>query len=163
MKRSIIIMLVVLLATGTTLFAQNAASANTKPEDKQNQVLIDFSKLTADWPSDKPTENTATMIDFSAVAGSSFSEDEKKMMKTSLAVANWEVVLSSSSRSVANQTLTMAKPAKITKDVKFVDEKDTIAKDSTVIGIRIHYPEDSYNSYAILQPPFDIPDRKSVV
>ena len=35
----------------------------------------------------------------------------------------------------------------------------------TVLGVRIHFPEDPYNSYAIVKPPFEIPAymRKTVL
>jgi hypothetical protein len=113
-------------------------------------VLIDFAGLTADFPSDTPKENQATMVDFSTVAGSSYTEEEKALMKTSLAVQNWGVFLASSSRSVKNQSFSMAKAAK-------VRDGATNFAGATVMGIRVHFPLDPFNSWAIVKPPFEIP------
>ncbi|HOV62272.1 MAG TPA: flagellar filament outer layer protein FlaA [Spirochaetia bacterium] len=110
-------------------------------------VLIDFSKLTAD---SENGENTATLIDFSDKAGTSFSDEEKAHMKTSLAIQNWEVVLASSSRTVLNQSLSYTKEATVGQNAKrFPNEK--------VLGIRVHFPEEPFNSWAFVKPPFEIP------
>ena len=66
-------------------------------------VLIDFSLLKADIKADQANqgkflENRATMMDFSGTAGASYTDEQKKQMQTSLAIRNWDVVLSSSSR-----------------------------------------------------------------
>ncbi len=90
----------------------------------EEAVLIDFNKLATDIlpqadPADPQktvnTQNSVTMMDFSALAGQSFTEEQKKVMKTSLGMANWEVVLASSSRTNTNQALS------ITKEVKVLD------------------------------------------
>jgi hypothetical protein len=92
MKRMFILVAIALFAAGS-LFAEEA-------------VLIDFTKLAADIIPNQdnvPTQNRATMMDFSNVAGGSFTTEQKKVMKTSLALANWDVILASSSRTVTNQ------------------------------------------------------------
>jgi hypothetical protein len=88
-----------ILLSITLLFVAFSASA-------EESVLIDFSKLTAD---SEIGENTATLVDFSDKAGTSFSDEEKEHMKTSLAIKNWEVILASSSRTVINQSLSYRK------------------------------------------------------
>ena len=101
MKRLFIFVVVGLLLGGTALFADES-------------VLIDFTKLGADQTvgtNKTPTENAATMIDYSGVAGASFSDEEKAAMKSSLALGNWQVTLASSARSIANQSVTMTKEA----------------------------------------------------
>jgi hypothetical protein len=113
-------------------------------------VLIDFAGLVADYPSDNPRENQATMVDFSNVAGSSYTEEEKALMKTSLAAKNWGVVLASSSRTVMNQSLSFTKAAK-------VRDGATNFAGASVMGLRVHFPKESYNSWALAQPPFEIP------
>ncbi len=137
MKRFLTIALAVFVFAGFPLAADEA-------------VLLDFASLAADYPSDEPKENSATMVDFSGVAGSSYTDEEKALMKTSLAIQNWEIVLSSSSRTVANQSLSFAKPAK-------VREGAANFSGSTVLGMRIHFPNESYNAWAMLRPPFAIP------
>jgi hypothetical protein len=78
------------------------------------------------------------------VAGGSFTSEQKTAMKTSLAITNWEVVLASSSRTVGNMILsyTAEAPSK---------------QWGTVMGLRIHFPVEPFNSWAIVKPPFEIP------
>ena len=133
MKRMFILLAIVLLTAGA-LFAEEA-------------ILIDFSKLVADIvpdQDDKPTQNRATMMDFSNVAGGSFTQEQKSVMKTSLAIPNWDVVLASSSRTVSNQirSYTMEAPSKAF---------------GTVMGVRVHFPVEPFGSWAIIKPQFDIP------
>lgn len=133
MKRMFILVAIALFAAGA-LVAEEA-------------VLIDFSKLTADIIPNQdnvPTQNRVTMMDYSNVAGGSFTTEQKNVMKTSLALANWDVVLASSSRTVANQgkSYTLAAPSK---------------QFGTVMGVRVHFPLERFNSWARIQPPFQIP------
>jgi len=133
MKRMLILLTIVLLSVGT-LFAEEA-------------VLIDFSTLTADIMAnddDKPTQNRATIMDYGMVAGASFTEEQKSVMKTSLAITNWNVNLASSSRFVDNmiRTYTAEAPSK---------------QYGTVMGVRIHFPVEPFNSWATIRPPFEIP------
>jgi len=89
------------------------------------------------------------------VAGASFSDDEKAAMKSSLALSNWQVTLASSARSISNQSVTMTKEASTNPKAKQFNGEDMANK--KVLGIRIHFPVEPYNSWAIIQPPFDIP------
>jgi hypothetical protein len=133
MKRMFILIAIALFIVGT-LFAEEA-------------ILIDFSKLTADIVANQdnqPTQNRATAMDYSNVAGGSFTTEQKSVMKTSLAITNWDVVLASSSRTVGNQvnSYTLEAPSR---------------QWGTVMGVRVHFPVESWNSWAIIKPPFDIP------
>jgi hypothetical protein len=134
MKRFGLLLLLVLVSMGWTLLAEEA-------------VLIDFAILTAD---NDDNQNSATVIDFSDKAGSSFTDEEKSAMKTSLAIENWGVTLASSSRTVANQRYSYTKAAPV---------KETSRKyaGDTILGVRIHFPEEPFNSWAIIKPPFEIP------
>ncbi len=146
MKRLNFILVVgLLLLTGSVLFADES-------------VLIDFTKLTADTTVGKektPTENGATLVDFSNVAGATFTDEEKAAMKTSLALGNWNVVLASSSRSVKNQSDTMTRESPVSAKAKPFNGEEIANK--KVLGIRVHFPIESFNSWAIVKPPFDIP------
>jgi len=145
MKRLFIFVVVGLFLGGTALFADES-------------VLIDFTKLGADQAvgtNKVPTENGATLIDYSAVAGASFSDEEKAAMKSSLALNNWQVTLASSARSVANQSVTMTKEASTNPNAKQFNGEDMASK--KILGIRIHFPTEPFNSWAMIQPPFDIP------
>ncbi|GHU55732.1 flagellar filament outer layer protein [Spirochaetia bacterium] len=133
MKRMFILVAIVSLVAGS-LFAEEA-------------VLIDFTKLAADITvnSDgEPNENRQTLMDYSNTAGGSFTAEQKQLLKTSLAPANWEVILSSSSRTVNNQALSRTQPSASTQW-------------GTVLGVRIHFPVESHNAWALIKPPFEIP------
>jgi len=145
MKRLFIIGVVGLLLGGTALFADTSA-------------LIDFSKLGADTTvgnQTTPTENGATLIDYSGVAGASFSDAERAVMKSSLALGNWGVELASSARTVANQTVSFTKEATVSATAKPFNGEDIANK--KVLGVRVHFPLDPFNSWAMISPPFDIP------
>ncbi len=145
MKRLFIFVVVGLLLGGTALFADTS-------------VLIDFGKLSADTTlgtQTAPTENGATLIDYSNVAGASFSDAEKAIMKSSLALGNWGVTLASSARSVANQSVSFTKEAVVSATAKPFNGEDMANK--KVLGVRVHFPIDPYNSWATVMPPFDIP------
>ena len=135
------------------LFCVIAMVCITASVFSEESVLIDFSELAADYApdgSDTPTENEATVIDFAEQAGTGFTEEEKIMMKTSLAPVNWEVELASSSKTVFNMSYSMTKEVPVREDAKrFAGEK--------VLGIRVHFPTEPYNSWALVKPPFEIP------
>lgn len=137
MKRIFILLTIALVAVG--LFAEEA-------------VLIDFTKLGADILAPAPedgqepqnTQNRATIMDYGAVAGGSFTNDQKQIMKTSLALRNWNITLASSSRTVNREVLTYA------------DEAQS-KQYGTVLGIRVNFPTEPWNSWALIKPPFEIP------
>ncbi|MCL1817722.1 MAG: flagellar filament outer layer protein FlaA [Spirochaetaceae bacterium] len=121
------------------------------------EILIDFDQLNADFTITDPKigdhqENQRTIMDFSIAAGSSFTDDEKALMKTSLAIKNWEVRLSSSSRTIFNQEYSLAKQARVREDAP-----ETHFPGKYVMGIRIHFPQEMYNGWATIKPPFEIP------
>ena len=137
MKRFFIILTTVFFFIGANSFAEEA-------------VLIDFSKLAADYPEQNPVENAQTLVDFSDRAGTSFTEAEKAEMKTSIALNNWDVILASSARRVINQSLSMSREVPVNDEAKqYAGEK--------VLGVRIHFPDEPFNSWAMIAPPFEIP------
>ncbi|GHV24867.1 flagellar filament outer layer protein [Spirochaetia bacterium] len=140
MKRIFILITVVLFTVGAA-FADEA-------------VLIDFAKLVADIhvndgsDGDTPNQNRRTIMDYGANAGGSFTEEQKGLMKTSLAITNWEIELASSSRTVGNVRLSYAAAA---PSKQF----------GNVMGVRVHFPLEPFNSWAIVKPPFEIPAFES--
>ncbi len=140
MKRSVLLTLIALFCVSFSISAEEA-------------VLIDFSTLAADYAlgdAEEPNENEATLVDFGDKAGTGFTEEEKMLMKTSLALDNWDVDLASSSSTVMNMTLSIAKEVPVRDDAKrFAGEK--------VLGVRVHFPTEPFHSWAIVQPPFEIP------
>ena len=138
MKRIIILIAIALVSAGM-LFADEA-------------ILIDFSLLTADIhvkadendQDDKPNQNRKTIMDYGQIAGGSFTKEQKAVMKTSLAITNWDVKFSSSSQTVENVAYTFTR-------------ESTSKQWGTVLGVRVHYPLDPRYSKASIKPPFEIP------
>ena len=122
------------------------------PSFAEEGVLIDFSLLAADInrkvsendPNDKPNQNRQTLMDFSHAAGGSFTPQQKAFMISSLAIQNWEVILSSSSRTVNRISHSFTREA-------------ASREHGTVMGVRISFPLEPYNAWAMIKPPFDIP------
>lgn len=134
MKRLGIFLCVVLFFMALPIFAEDT-------------VLIDFANLAADRDDG---HNEATYIDFSDKAGPGFTENEKQYMKTSLEMKNWEVELAASARTVDNMRLSYALDADVKADAKqYAGEK--------VLGVRVHFIDEPYNSWAMVKPPFVIP------
>lgn len=133
MKRIFILLIVALFVAGAA-FAEEA-------------ILIDFSLLTADIMNNqqgRPTQNRQTVMDYGQVAGASFTPEQRQVMRTSLAIENWEVVFTSSSRrvnTIAN-TFTREAPSR---------------QFGTVMGVRVHFPLENFHSKATIRPPFEIP------
>lgn len=124
----------------------------------EKSILIDFTALIKDatlGDDQEATENSDTMIDFSTVAGSTFDEETKAKMKTSLSSDNWEVILASSARTVQNQARSMTRDSLTSESARPFDGEEMANKH--VMGIRVHFPMSPFNSYAIIQPPFEIP------
>jgi hypothetical protein len=137
MKRIFILLTVALFVVGTLVAEEG--------------VLIDFSKLAADIhvkvgeddQDTTPNQNRQTVMEYSPAIGQ-FTDAQKAIMKTSLAIANWNVTFSSSSRTVAalQNTYTREAPSK---------------QWGTVMGVRVHYPVENFYSKAYIRPPFEIP------
>jgi hypothetical protein len=138
MKRIVILVAIALVSAGM-LIADEA-------------ILIDFSKLAADIrvnvdPNDQgttPNQNRRTVMDYGQVSGGTFTNEQKALMKTSLAIENWDVKFNSSSQTIENvsNTYTREAPSK---------------QWGTVFGVRVHYPVDPAYSKATIRPPFEIP------
>ncbi len=145
MKRRYIFLCLALLCLGAAAFAETS-------------VLIDFNQLKSDVAlggAAEPNENEATLLDFGSVAGSSVDEDIRKQMKISLAGGNWEVQLASSARTIENQSKSYTSSAVTNENAK--DFRGEPMAGLNVLGVRIHFPLAKYNSYALINPPFEIP------
>jgi hypothetical protein len=141
MKKTFCFLAAVLLLAGTCAFADES-------------TIIDFTLLDADCVNDangNPTENSHTVMDYSVAAGATFTDAQKSLMKTSLALPDWEVVLNSSARSITSSAFSeiVAAPVKSDAHVPFAGKN--------VMGARIIFPETANNSNAKIVPPFDIP------
>lgn len=134
MKRFGILLSIVFLMVGFSVSAETT-------------TLIDFSELTADT---EDGNNEATLVDFSDRAGPGYTDEERELMVTSLAIENWDVQLASSAQTTQNMRLSYTLEAPVREDAqRFAGQ--------TVMGIRVHFPEMPFNSFAKVQPPFEIP------
>jgi hypothetical protein len=121
-------------------------------------TLIDFTVLAADYDPAGGTDYTqhqATLMDYSEKAGYGYTDAELARMKVSLAIENFEIKLASSSSTVENQSQSYVLEAKTTSTAP--DLKGESMADMPILAARIHFPESSFNSWAIIKPPFEIP------
>lgn len=137
MRRSFILALIALVLVTGTVMAEEA-------------TLIDFAQLTADYPADDPRHNSQTLVDFSLAAGSSYTEEEKADMKISLAIPDWEITLASSSENVDTLSNSEVRPAPVREGAAQYGGE-------TVLGARVYFPNQPYNGWALIEPPFEIP------
>ncbi|MBO7136746.1 MAG: flagellar filament outer layer protein FlaA [Spirochaetaceae bacterium] len=120
----------------------------------EEAVIIDFTNLSADiiqGADGQMTQNRRTTMDYSVSAGATFTDQQKSLMKSSLAFKNWEVVLNSSARTAVSTALsqTAAAPVKADARVPFAGKE--------ILGARIVFPTSPVNANARIVPPFDIP------
>ncbi len=141
-RNSIIILIALLFVCALAVSADEA-------------VIMDFSLLKADILPDpsnqgKFLENRSTMMDFSGTAGASYTDEQKKQMRVSLAIRNWDVLLASSSRDSATTQLSQTAEAALTANAPQYAGK-------TVLGVRVRFPIAEFNSWAKVMPPYEIP------
>ncbi len=138
MKRIFILLVIAMVAAGAF------AAENT---------LIDFTLLTSDvtvgeGDAARP-EHERTLVDFAEVAGASFTEEERGLMKSSLFIENWEVDLNSSAQNAMTQANSQVRLATVREDA------DQFPGDP-VLGARVNFPTEPWNAWAVIRPPFEI-------
>lgn len=116
-------------------------------------------------------QHMPTLIDYSAIAGSNYSDTELQAMKVSLSAYNWHVILNSSAATVKNQGFSKCIEwhSNMPKNSEGLfsqdDEADQAVSDRggfTVLGVRIHFPEAQFNNWALIRPPFEIPAYEDI-
>lgn len=145
MKKTLGLFAALMLLVGGVCFADEA-------------MLIDFTLLDKDIVDDGngATQNGRTTMDFSVSAGATFTTEQKNLMKTSLALPEWEIVLNSSAKTVASlaDSKVVAAPVKDSADLDF--------KGKNVMGVRVVFPTWNSNANAKIVPPFEIPAYEPV-
>ena len=119
----------------------------------EEAIVIDFALLNADIIADKagnPTQNRRTVMDFGVVAGASYTAEQKALMRTSLAIGEWEVILNSSSKNPTTVSLSRTAESKVSDEARNF-------KGQIVMGVRINFPEWMNNASADIRPAFYIP------
>ena len=116
-------------------------------------VLIDFTQLTADVTVGQDDaardEHERTLVDFAEVAGTSFTEEERDLMKSSLYIENWQVELNSSAQTAMSQANSQIRLARVREDA-------ALYGGDPVLGARVVFPTEPYNAWALIRPPFEI-------
>ena len=144
MKKTLGFIAAAMLLVGGVAFAEEA-------------MLIDFTQLDADYELTDADgklvskQNKRTTMDYAVSAGSTFTKQQKDLMRTSLSLPEWEVTLNSSAKTVQSlaDSQVVAAPVKPTADVPFAGKN--------VMGVRIVFPTWNSNANARIVPPFDIP------
>ncbi len=123
----------------------------------KESTLIDFTMLDADMTvkaQDSDVEikqNKRTVMNYGVAAGASFSQDQKDLMKTSLYLGEWEVVLNSSAQSVTALAQSTVVPAQVKDSAKVP------FAGKNVMGVHVVFPSWNANANAKIVPPFEIP------
>lgn len=114
----------------------------------EESTIIDFTLLTGD---SEDGQNSRTTMDYSVAAGATFTDEQKALMKTSLALPNWEVEFNSSAQNTDTLAASVVRAAPVRADasVPFAG--------SEVMGVRIVFPPAAVNANAKIVPPFAIP------
>lgn len=140
MKKTFILIAMVSFMIGAVAVAEQA-------------VVVDFALLNADIVDNgngQMTQNRRTIMDFGVAAGASYTDQQKSLMRTSLAISEWEVVLNSSARNPVSTAVSYAVEAKVSDEAKnFAGQK--------LMGVRVKFPEWTNNANATIKPSFDIP------
>ncbi len=134
MKRIFILLVIAMMAPAA--FAEQA-------------TLIDFAELVDTTTVGGVPQHEATLIDFADVAGASFTAEERELMKSSLFIGNWEVDLNSSAQTALSQSNTKVLPAQVRAGAEKYAE-------DFVLGVRVMFPSEPYNAWALIRPPFEI-------
>ena len=169
-KRTSLIIGLVLLLGITNLYATTS-------------VLIDFNRLKANGNGVDPTQSREisaiaynehpaeftqhmpTLVDYSGIAGSNFTDEEMAKMKVSLSPANWEVHLNSSADTVQNSKYSKCIEwhTRFVRILKGDATGDADPEGYNILGARVHFPESPFNAWALIKPPFEIPAYENIV
>ena len=140
MKKTFILVAMAFLLMGAVAVAEEA-------------IIIDFALLNADIiadPNGKMTQNRRTVLDYGKVAGASYTDEQKALMRTSLALEQWDVELNSSAQNPLSVATSTIKEAEVRAEgEKFAGQK--------LMGVRILFPEWTNNANAKIKPGFLIP------
>lgn len=138
MKRLLVFLMTALLLTSVVV--------------AEEATIIDFQNLNADIIEQNGilTQNRRTVMDYGQTAGASYTDEQKALMKTSLAIAQWEVALNSSSQNPISVAVSQVKEAEVAGEAKnFAGQK--------LMGVRVEFPAWANNANAIIEPSFEIP------
>ncbi len=122
--------LLAFLLTGTMSFAEQ-------------QVLVDFSQLAI---ADNDSEHEPTIVDFSQTAPIGLSQEEVQALRTSYAIKNWRVELSSSIQFPQSLNASVVRQVPVSQSSELFAGED-------LLGFRVLFPDYNFDMYAYLVPP----------
>ena len=162
MKRTFIVFAIIFLLLGTFAICEESVLIDFTFLE---QDMINLADESGDTGNLNKEQNRRTVMDYGAAAGATFTDSQKTLMRTSLALSNWEVVLNSSARNSTSLSLSKVVPAQVrdTKPMKnaYGEIEDVDVKvpfhGEKVLGVRVVFPTSSVNANAMIAPPFEIP------
>ena len=170
MKRTFIVFAIVFLLLGTFAICEESVLIDfTLLELEEDRIDIAGESgeegITAQDPSRHTVQNRHTLMNYGTAAGATFTDSQKALMRTSLAIDNWEVELNSSARNVTSLSQSVVRKAEVrtTKPQKNAygeeEEVDVTVPfaGKCVLGVRVVFPTSSVNANAKIVPPFEIP------
>lgn len=177
-KRTCLLVLVILTIFVMGLFSKtsvlidfNLLKANGNGIDPTQSLAEDDPKMKDFTDHDKVNrrEHMPTLLDYSSIAGSNFTEEDKKAMSVSLSPYNWEVDLNSSAAHVKNKAYSYCIEWH-TRYVPILDDEAGKREEGaekpegyTILGVRVHFPTAGFNSWALVRPPFEIPAYENIL
>ncbi len=133
-------------------------------KESEEYKKFDDHKTTVNNKEEPRTQHMETLMDFSGVIGMNYNAEDRKSMKVSLAPSNWIVRLNSSAAFVENTAMsytlewhTKANETSILHDPPKQGQTAQKPAGYSILGIRIKFPEENFNNWALVSPPFDIP------
>ncbi|MFI3256871.1 MAG: flagellar filament outer layer protein FlaA [Spirochaetales bacterium] len=138
MKRSLVFLAIVFFLVGSVAFGERG-------------TIIDFSSLEPDIVADEngnPTVHSRTVMDFSNATSVNIDDEQKALMRTSLALTDWEVHLNDSAQNPVSMRNSMVKSAPVVSGPY---------AGMNVMGVRVVFPTIAAHANARIEPAFDIP------
>jgi hypothetical protein len=140
--KQILVLICVLLITCNIAFSEE-------------NTLIDFTLLEKNFPANAEIQhNRETTMPFGDQVGAGYTKEQKDKMIVSMALDEWRVELASSSQTVARMSKSFCVEAQTGPNADPYNGEEM--KSRTILGVRILFPESTFNSYAIIKPPFEV-------
>ena len=185
MRKGICICLIVILAVSfnVNLYAKKAVLVDFHmlKANGDGQNIKSFDQLEYNRHLKENTMHMPTVVDYAAIAsevGSSFTEEDLKKIKVSLACDDWDVALNSSAAYPINTGYSYCKEWHTKSQIKdttgntidisalkptenlaqsFQTEKGPVNGYYNILGIRVMFHDLPFNAWALITPPFEIP------
>jgi len=118
------------------------------------EVLIDFSLLVPNVPPESPIHESSTLLTYgdlySTATGVSISDEERELVRSSLAIPQWRLTLNSSARDTSRI---------LSSSIRVATVSDSASENAGegVLGVRVNFAEGDTHSWALIEPAYRIP------